>query len=180
MLRILLAFTFLMVSAASASAQAEDQSGRAQRGRAARGAVSGPLSPGEVVNILDAYAVVQAQEALRLTDTQYAQFVGRLKKLQQGRRQAQQARNKIIQELRQLSAPEITQSDETAIRSAIRALREHDERTAADLRKASDVLDEVLDLRQQARFRVFEEQLERRKLDLLLRAREGAARRQNR
>jgi hypothetical protein len=35
----------------------------------------------------------------------------------------------------------------------------------------------VLDVRQQARFRTFEEMLERRKLDLLMRARQGAARR---
>jgi hypothetical protein len=34
----------------------------------------------------------------------------------------------------------------------------------------------VLDPRQQVRFRVFEEQLERRKLDLLIRARARAAR----
>ena len=39
-----------------------------------------------------------------------------------------------------------------------------------------DALDEVLDARQQARFRIFEERLEARKLDLLMRARQGAAR----
>jgi hypothetical protein len=37
-------------------------------------------------------------------------------------------------------------------------------------------LDEILDVRQQARFRLLEEQLERRKIDLLQRARQGAAR----
>jgi hypothetical protein len=34
----------------------------------------------------------------------------------------------------------------------------------------------VLDVRQQARFRLFEEQIERRKVDLLMRARQGARR----
>jgi hypothetical protein len=43
------------------------------------------------------------------------------------------------------------------------------------LRKAYDSLDEVLDVRQQARFRIFEENLERRKMDLLLRARQRTA-----
>ena len=38
-----------------------------------------------------------------------------------------------------------------------------------------ETLDEVLDVRQQARFRIFEETIERRKLDLVLRARERAA-----
>jgi len=55
-------------------------------------------------------------------------------------------------------------------------LRDHDDRSAAELRKSYDALDEILDARQQARFRVFELELERRKLDLLLRARQGAAR----
>ncbi len=36
-------------------------------------------------------------------------------------------------------------------------------------------VDEVLDARQQARFRIFEERMELRKLDLLMRARTRAA-----
>jgi hypothetical protein len=36
-------------------------------------------------------------------------------------------------------------------------------------------VDEVLDVRQQARFRMFEDMIERRKLDLLMRARQRAA-----
>jgi len=57
----------------------------------------------------------------------------------------------------------------------LRALRELDDRAALELRRAADGVDEVLDIRQQARFRMFEEQIERRKLDLLLRARQRAA-----
>ena len=71
-------------------------------------------------------------------------------------------------------------ADENAIRNQLTALREHDDRAAAELRQAYDALDEVLDTRQQARFRVFEETIERRKLDLLVRARARAARRQQR
>ena len=40
------------------------------------------------------------------------------------------------------------------------------------MRKAYVALDEVLDVRQQARFRVLEEQIERRKIELLMRARQ--------
>ena len=40
------------------------------------------------------------------------------------------------------------------------------------MRKAYNALDEVLEVRQQARFRVFEEQIERRKIELLMRARQ--------
>jgi hypothetical protein len=133
------------------------------------------LSPAEVVGMLDAYALVQAQNALQLNDSQYGAFVGRLKVLQETRRKNQRARNQIVQELRRLTAPQVTTLDEAAIRERLKALRELDDRAAADLRRAYESLDEVLDLRQQARFRIFEENLERRKMDLLLRARQRAA-----
>ena len=135
----------------------------------------GELSSAEVVGMLDAYALVQAQNALQLNDSQYGAFVGRLKTLQETRRKNQRARNQIVQELRRLTAPQVTTLDEPAIRERLKALRELDDRAAADLRRAYESLDEVLDLRQQARFRIFEENLERRKMDLLLRARQRAA-----
>ena len=47
--------------------------------------------------------------------------------------------------------------DEAAIRQRLKALREQDDRAAVELRQAYDALDEVLDIRQQARFRLFEE-----------------------
>lgn len=146
-------------------------------GRANRNASD--LSPAEVVGMLDAYALVQAQNALQLNDSQYGTFVGRLRSLQETRRRNQRARNQIVQELRRLTGPEVTTLDEPAIREQLKALRELDERSAADLRHAYDSLDEVLDLRQQARFRIFEEALERRKMDLLLRARQRAANRRD-
>ena len=67
--------------------------------------------------------------------------------------------------------------EEASLRQQLKSLRDHDDRAAEELRKAYDGIDEVLDARQQARFRLFEERLELRKLDLLMRARQGAARR---
>lgn len=142
---------------------------------------AGELAPGEVVAMLDAYAVVQAQDALQLNDAQYGPFVGRLKKLQETRRRNQQARNQIVQELRRLAGPQAPEPfDEATIRDRLKALRDLDDRSSADLRRAYDSLDEILDARQQARFRIFEEVIERRKLDLLMRARQGAAARRGR
>ena len=132
---------------------------------------------GELVNMLDTYAIVQAQQALALDDDKYGQFVARLKRLQEARRRNQRERNQILQDLRRLAGPQApTPVDETIVRERLRTLRDHDERAAAEMRKAYDALDEVLDVRQQARFRLFEETIERRKLDLLMRARERAAR----
>jgi Spy/CpxP family protein refolding chaperone len=140
------------------------------------GRAAGALSPGEVVAMLDAYALVQAQETLQLNDAQYAPFVARLKKLQETRRRNQRAHNQIVQELRKLAGPQAAPPfDEAAIRDRLKALRELDDRGAVELRRAYEGLDEVLDVRQQARFRMFEEMIERRKLDLLLRARQRAA-----
>jgi hypothetical protein len=142
----------------------------------ARGNRAGALSPGEVVAMLDAYAVVQAQEALQLNDAQYGPFVGRLKKLQETRRKNQQAHNQIVQDLRRLAGPQATPPfDEAAIRERLKALHDLDDRSAVELRRAYDALDEVLDVPQQARFRMFEEMIERRKLDLLMRARQRTA-----
>lgn len=136
----------------------------------------GALSSGEVVAMLDAYAVVQAQEALQLNDAQYGPFVGRLKKLQETRRRNQQAHNQIVQDLRRLAGPQATPPfDEAAIRERLKALHDLDDRSAAELRRAYDAVDEVLDVPQQARFRMFEDMIERRKLDLLMRARQRAA-----
>ena len=169
-----IAFLLLMTTSAAAASGPLRQDEPPLRGRPGRAAAAG-LSAAEVVNMLDAYAVVQAQDTLQLTDTQYGQFVARLKKLHQTRRQAQQERNRILQELRRLAGPQATQIDENAIRANLKTLREVEERAAGDVRRAYEAVDELLDARQQARFRLFEETLERRKLDLLMRARQGAA-----
>lgn len=138
---------------------------------------SGALSDAELAAALDAYALVQARQWLALADDQYRVFAARLKRLQEARRRNQRVRHRLVLELRKLvgnrAAPG---ADEASITAQLAALREHDDRSAAELRQAYDALDEVLDVRQQARFRLFEEQIELRKLDLMMRARERARR----
>jgi hypothetical protein len=163
------------VPAMAAQEQADAPEARGNRAAAD----SGPFGPGEVAVMLDTYALVQAQDVLKLTDEQYASVVTRLKKLQQTRRRNQHARNQIVRELRKMTAPAGGRAgpltgDEATITARLKSLREHDDRAAAELRQAYDALDEVLDVRQQARFRVFEEMIEFRKLDLLMRARQAA------
>jgi hypothetical protein len=158
----------------SASAHAQDPApqpgppeGRAGRAQGVR--------PAELAAMLDAWAIVQAQTALQLNDGQYGQFVTRLKRLQETRRRNGQMRNRLLAQIRALVAPGVM-PDETAIREKLKALREHDEQTATALRRDADAVDEVLDARQQGLFRLFEERIERQKLDLLMRARDRAAR----
>ena len=82
---------------------------------------------GELVNMLDTYAIVQAQQALALDDDKYGQFVARLKRLQEARRRNQRERNQILQDLRRLAGPQApTPVDETIVRERLRTLRDHD------------------------------------------------------
>lgn len=131
------------------------------------------MSPAEIQKLFDAYLVMEAQPALTLTDEQYPQFLTRLRALQETRRRNQQERSRLMADLQRLSnLRQAPRSDEAALKERLTALQELESHTAAELRKAYNALDEVLDPRQQARFRIFEEQIERRKIDLLLRARQ--------
>jgi hypothetical protein len=132
------------------------------------------LEIAELQRLFDAYMVMQAQEALQLDDAQFGQFLPKLKALQDTRRRNEQARNQLVGELGRLTVPSAATIDEAAVRERLRALQELEGRSAAELRRAYDTIDQQLDVRRQARFRVFEQNMERRKLQLMLRARRGA------
>lgn len=133
------------------------------------------LRPAEIQRLFDAYFVMEAQQSLGLTDAQYAPFLTRLKALQDARRRHLTSRGALLVDLGRMSGPRAARpADDTAIKAQLAALKELEARSAAEVRKAYDELDALLDPRQQARFRVFEDQLERRKLELMLRARQNA------
>ena len=129
------------------------------------------VTPAEIQRLFDAYAVMQAQESLQLTDAQYAQFLTKMKALQEARRRHQQDRNRILADLRRL-AQQGEAADEAQIKERLKALTDLEARSGDEVRKAYDGVDSVLTPRQQARFRLFEEQMERRKIELLTRARQ--------
>ena len=131
------------------------------------------MTPGEIQKIFDGYLIVQVKDALSLSDQQFAQLIPRITQLQAIRRRHLGERMRIMNELQRLSRPNLPKTDDAALKERLTALQEIDARFAADVRKAYSTVDELLDLRQQARFRVFEEGLERKKLDLLLRARQN-------
>lgn len=132
----------------------------------------GGLPAPEVERLFDGYVAMQAQEALQLTDAQFPQFLARLKSLQEARRRNLLERRQVVAELnRSLKAAPVP---EAQLRDGLRKLRELQVKNADEVRKAYDAIDEVLDVTQQARFRVFEESVERRKFDLVLRARRAA------
>jgi Spy/CpxP family protein refolding chaperone len=149
----------------------------AQPQRGAAAAAEAGVSPAELQRMFDAYALMQAQDQLHIGDDQYAQFLARFKSLQDTRRRMLQERLRIVQALRKLVND--PQADESQMKEQLKALQDLDARAIADVKKAYDAVDQVLDTRQQAKFRVFEENMERRKLELVARARQAnRARRQ--
>jgi hypothetical protein len=169
----------LMVSCAGA-AFAQEPRGRADRAQAQAGppqvpgTPDAPISAGKVAQLFDAYTMVQAQDALRLSEDQYGRFVTRFKALQDSRRRHQSARNQIMGVLRKQTNPQDGANDEAILTERLKALRDEDERAAAELKRAYEGVDETLDVRQRARFRIFEERMEQQKLELLMRARQNA------
>ena len=73
-----------------------------------------------------------------------------------------------------LTNPQTGTTDESVIVERLKSFREEEERSAGEIRKAYEAVDETLDPRQQARFRLFEERMEQQKLELLMRARQNA------
>jgi hypothetical protein len=132
------------------------------------------ISAGQIQRWFEAFTVLQAQEALNLSEAQYGRFVTRLKALQDSRRKHQVARNQIMGDLRKLTNPQTGSNDEASLVERLKTLRDEDDRAAADLKRAYDGVDETLDTRQQARFRIFEERMEQQKLELLMRTRQNA------
>src|SRR5437667_5054752 len=61
------------------------------------------VTPAEIQRMFEAYALVQAQEQLKLSDEKYPQFLVKFKALQDARRRTQQDRNRLLQELRRFA-----------------------------------------------------------------------------
>lgn len=175
---ILCAGLLVIVSAASAAAgQTPPSKVEAQpplAPPALPGAPDAAISAGQIQRWFEAFTVLQAQEALELSEAQYGRFVTRLKALQDTRRKHQLARNQTMGDLRRLTNPLTGSNDEPSLAERLKALRDEDDRAAVDLKKAYEGVDETLDTRQQARFRIFEERMEQQKLELLMRARQNA------
>jgi len=126
------------------------------------------MTPGELQRMFDAFVLVQAQDQLQLTDTQYPQFVARLKKLQDARLRQQQERQRLLRELGALA--NVQAPNEAVIKERLAELRRWELQSGEDRAAAYAGIDEILDVRQQVRFRLFEERMERRRLELLMRA----------
>jgi hypothetical protein len=161
------ALSWLLLILCAVSSPAQGRQGRATPPPPAEPGVS----PGDVQRMFDAYALMQAQEQLKIGDPQFGQFLTRYKALQEVRRKNLQERSRLIVDMRQMVSR--ADVDESQLKERMKTLQDLEARSAADVKKAHDAIDQMLDVRQQAKFRVFEELMERRKLELVTRARQA-------
>jgi len=158
---------------AQAGRQGPGPAGRAGRpAPQADGAGGEVITPGQLQDLLDTMVVVQAERDLRLSDEQFRQFLTRLRGLQGARRRAENQRNRQLMELRRLMQAANGAPDEGQVRDRLKALDDAEVQATAEIKQARTNLDQILDVRQQARFRLLEEQMERRKLELFARSRQ--------
>ena len=156
-----------LLLAAVDTAGAQPRRVRAQAAAQARADGAG-ADPAELARLFDAYTVMQAQEVLGLDEARFGPFVTRLRALQDMRRRHLRARAVVMREMRQLLQ---TPGNDAALKEKLDGLARLEATTRADEQRARDAVDEILDVRQRARFRLLEQQLELRKLELVNRAR---------
>ena len=138
-------------------------------GQAPGPAANENVDPAELGRLFDAYTVMQAQEALGLDEAHFGPFVTRLRALQEMRRRHLRERVAVMRDLRQLLQ---SPGNDAQLKERLDALVRLETASRGDQAKAMDAIDELLDVRQRARFRLLEQQLELRKLELVNRARQ--------
>lgn len=132
------------------------------------------FSPAYIQQMFDTMAIVEAERFLPLSSEQYPLFVQRLRRLQEARMQGNRRRGKVMNELRSLVGPQAPNDvPDSAIDAKLKELAAVDQDGYAGIHKALEDLDVGLNLRQRARFRMLEENVERRKIDFLTKVRGG-------
>lgn len=136
---------------------------------------SDALNNEQVFALLDSFVLNNAQRVLQLNDSQWPAFFQRMMRLQNLQRRHRRARQRLLAELRQLIGPRAQQAgiDEASVTAKTKELDDLDLKIQVDEQKALSDIDDVLQVRQRAHLRVFLENMERQKLELLIRARQA-------
>ena len=138
------------------AAQEKDRSGRSER-------------RDEAFRMVDAYIIANIQESLELTDEQYEQVIPLVNKLQKARREYFGERGHALRRLRRLlSSGTATEAEVTR---ALESFKKLDAEGPETMRGHMEALDAVLSPVQQAKYRVFEVDVEQRLKRLMRRGR---------
>jgi hypothetical protein len=143
------------------------QGGAREAGR--RAVESGPaLRADEVQNVVDGWEMTTAERMLELSEQQYAPFIQNLRKLQEVRRRHLMQRQRVLGALRQ-AANQQPPLDDAALEGRLKQFDDFEKQSYQNIQTAQAALDAVLTVRQRARFRLVQEQIERQKLQLVAR-----------
>jgi len=140
--------------------------GAGRAGRAGLPAITANMTPQQLQGFIDTWEQIQAIDILKLTAEQSQNFIGRLQRIQAIRRKQMQEHHRLMAEMVLLLNANPAAKPED-IDTHVKALADARETEAADLKKAYLDLDAVLTPWQRGKFRQFEDQVERRKIELL-------------
>jgi len=156
-------------------ASAEGAARGQQAGRVGRpGQPDAQLTVQDVERMWDQFVLGQARAALELRDErQFRRFSVQLQNLQNLRRRLQRQRNTMQRDLGLMVEPGAV-LDSAAVEARLAEFDEFNVRSAQQVRRAVAAVDGVLSLRQRVRFRVFDNRMAQRKLELLAQARANA------
>jgi len=155
------------------------QDAASAQGRGAGGAPQPPAVTDQaklatVQDLLDGMEISNADKALQIDDQHYAVFIQRLRNLQRLRRQHQMLHQRLVGELRRL-ANQQPPAEDALLEAPTKRLDDFDKQAFQEIQTAYAQIDEVLNVRQRARFRLFEENMEQRKLEILTRVLKSGA-----
>src|SRR5213080_3147845 len=115
----------VVLGIAGVSLHAQERGGRQGRQNRQAPAAEG-VSPAEVQRMFDSYALMQAQEQLKINDTVFPKFLSRFKALQE--------RTRLVVELRQMvNQP---QPDDAKLKERLKAVHDLETRAQGDVKKA--------------------------------------------
>jgi hypothetical protein len=114
----------------------------------------------DVEGLMEAYVISKLQEALDLTDDQFAKMIVAQKKLSEYRRSYRRDRTATLQQMRQ--ALRSAESREERLESLLNQLEERQLSFENQQRSGYKAIDAILDIRQRARYRILELEIQRR------------------
>jgi hypothetical protein len=119
----------------------------------------------EVDGMIDAYILSKLQDALVLSDEEFGRMVVAQKKMQDARRAYRRKRNEVIREMRQ--ALRRDDAGEGELAPLLARLDEMHQKFLEEERTRYRDVDAILDVRQRARYRIFEAEVQRRLQQLI-------------
>ena len=136
------------------------------------------MAPAEVDRIFDTYALFQAKDALKLDNQVWLSFGPKYQQLQQVRHQHQMARRRLIAQINDLLKPPAAGAeavvDDATVAARTKSLDDLEAQILKDEQAALAGIDQMLTVRQRARFRVFLDTMERKKAEMIVLAKQQA------